>query len=298
MAETSGTDPPAPLPQPLHDQPYRYLRGSDIDHVLFREEFQTDQLVWVSTSKGLKKQVQRRQQRRQNGQEDVAEEVMQENRTRLFGRARVVSVSSPDMDRIQVRYPLGSTYHVRPAYLETVLEYESRYILVVPETDAYRHLCVVHTLPDEDLLEIGCDLGRTIERVWETGGVNYAANGDRSKLDQRRVIGIDKSAFSIAECRPRYPHLAESFLEWDAIQGHRSEHSILEELDPSIVAIDINGNRELPAVLACLDAVWNRHVWRPRLILVKSRTLHARLLPDEQPCPLVRSVANTDTAID
>jgi hypothetical protein len=44
---------------------------------------------------------------------------------------------------------------------------------------------------------------------------------------------------------------------------------------PTIVAIDINGNRELPAVLACVQKV--SRLWKPRLILVKSRALHAQL---------------------
>jgi hypothetical protein len=46
-------------------------------------------------------------------------------------------------------------------------------------------------------------------------------------------------------------------------------------LSPTVVAIDINGNRELPAVLACLNKVAS--TWKPRLILVKSRALHGQL---------------------
>jgi hypothetical protein len=44
---------------------------------------------------------------------------------------------------------------------------------------------------------------------------------------------------------------------------------------PTVVAIDINGNRELPAVLACLTKVSS--LWKPRLILIKSRALHGQL---------------------
>jgi hypothetical protein len=37
--------------------------------------------------------------------------------------------------------------------------------------------------------------------------------------------------------------------------------------------MDINGTRELPAVLECLQAVWK--LWRPRLVIIKSRALYA-----------------------
>jgi len=42
-----------------------------------------------------------------------------------------------------------------------------------------------------------------------------------------------------------------------------------------VVAIDINGNRELPAVRECMQMVI--HEWKPRLIIVKSRALYADL---------------------
>ena len=43
-----------------------------------------------------------------------------------------------------------------------------------------------------------------------------------------------------------------------------------------VVAIDINGNRELEAVIECLERVlkW----WKPRLVVVKSRSLYSKLV--------------------
>lgn len=44
---------------------------------------------------------------------------------------------------------------------------------------------------------------------------------------------------------------------------------------PSIICIDVNGNREIDGVIACLKMVVNE-VWKrqPRMIIVKSRFLY------------------------
>jgi hypothetical protein len=44
------------------------------------------------------------------------------------------------------------------------------------------------------------------------------------------------------------------------------------------VAIDINGNRELPAVLKCIDIMLD---FSPRLVIVKSRELYTKLKKDD-----------------
>jgi hypothetical protein len=43
-----------------------------------------------------------------------------------------------------------------------------------------------------------------------------------------------------------------------------------------VVAIDINGNRALEAVEACLERVLK--LWNPRLVVVKSRSLYSKLV--------------------
>ena len=44
---------------------------------------------------------------------------------------------------------------------------------------------------------------------------------------------------------------------------------------PSVIAIDVNGNREIEGVLQCLQMVMNEKWARqPRLIVVKSRFLY------------------------
>ena len=47
---------------------------------------------------------------------------------------------------------------------------------------------------------------------------------------------------------------------------------------PSIIAIDVNGNREIDGVLDCVQAVMNeKWIRMPRMIIVKSRFLYWEL---------------------
>jgi len=108
-------------------------------------------------------------------------------------------------------------------------------------------------------IEIGCDFGILVDSV-----------------DAKTTLGIDKSEESIQIAKERYPD--QRFLLKDVF-----EDDLLEIFNPKessansslVVSIDINGNRELPAVLNCIQVVLN--AWSPRLILVKSRALHAKM---------------------
>mmetsp|Transcript_10046 Transcript_10046/g.13275 ORF Transcript_10046/g.13275 Transcript_10046/m.13275 type:complete len:352 (+) Transcript_10046:37-1092(+) len=78
---------------------------------------------------------------------------------------------------------------------------------------------------------------------------------------------------------------------WDYLlaQQHNNERSSCSDNDndsdtndverrpfsPLVVAIDINGNRELEAVQSCVARV--KALWRPRLIIVKSRALYHKI---------------------
>jgi len=170
----------------------------------------------------------------------------------LYMRARVVSPCEDDEKRVLVRYPKGSTYRVRRSNLMPVLEHQSRLILVTSETNDYRRMATVHTRVEDHFLEIGCDFGILVDSV-----------------DSKTRLGVDKSEDSIRIARERYP--TRNFLLGDVFE---------DELDislgsPSVVAIDINGNRMLPAVLDCIQLALDN--WSPRLIIVKSRELYAKM---------------------
>jgi hypothetical protein len=169
----------------------------------------------------------------------------------LSSRARIVSESENDSDRFLVQYPKGSTYNVRRSNLIPVLEHEERLILVASETNDYRRMSCVHTLATDHFLEIGCDFGITVNMV-----------------DAKSKLGVDKSETSIAGAKKRYPDC--DFLLGDIFEGLN-----LSLQQPLVVAMDINGNRELPAVLQGIQVVLDK--WSPRLLMVKSRELHALL---------------------
>jgi len=51
---------------------------------------------------------------------------------------------------------------------------------------------------------------------------------------------------------------------------------------PSIVCIDVNGNREIQGVIDCISSIMNEQ-WKslPRMIIVKSRFLYWELKKEE-----------------
>lgn len=170
----------------------------------------------------------------------------------LYMRARVVSICEDDKRRVLVRYPKGATYRVRRSNLMPVLEHQSHLILVTSETNDYRRTAIVHTRIEDHFLEIGCDFGILVDSV-----------------DAKTRLGVDKSENSIHIARERYPN--RDFLLGDIL----SDDLDIKLDGPTNVAIDINGNRMLPAVLDCIQLALDK--WSPRLIIVKSRELYARM---------------------
>jgi len=175
-------------------------------------------------------------------------------KSQLYMRARVLE--QPDSEnRILVQYPKGSTYRVRRKHLMPVLEHQSNMILVASETTDYRRSAIVHTLESDSFMEIGCDFGILVDSV-----------------HCESKIGIDKSEESIGIAKERYP--SRDFLLADVFENFdTSAHK------PTVIAIDINGNRALPAVIDCIQLAMD--AWSPRLIVVKSRELYAKMKADE-----------------
>jgi hypothetical protein len=240
-------------------------------------------LCWVMKSKGL-----------QSGQDNGASL----QRRDLFQRARVVvdeNVESSDsMRRVLVRYPKGSTYHVKRRNLIPILETMGRLVLIMAETPDYRRAAVIHTCIGDTFLEIGCDYGACVDRVHralhELSSVPIDPNCPPILLPaisdaQRWCIGIDKSTESIEIAKRQYPHCFFSNMDVLSKEGTNHLQTLYETIFPtahaSIVAIDINGNREIPAVIQCIHTVMNPNSpgqqQLPRLILVKSRLLYHKL---------------------
>ena len=230
MTATNGNlslPQPKPGNNPEQSELYRYFCFEQVEKEFFPTTLTTQQLCWVLLSKGKQKVSQ------------------------LYERARVLSECDAE-DRIQVQYPKGSTYRVRRKNLMPVLEHERNLILVASETNDYRRMATVHTLEDDDFIEIGCDFGILVDSV-----------------KCKSQLGIDKSEESISIAKERYPN--RTFLLGDVFEDEFD----MTAHDPSVVAIDINGNRELPAVIHCIQLVLD--AWKPRLIVVKSRELYTKL---------------------
>ncbi len=160
-------------------------------------------------------------------------------------------------DRLTVQYPKGSTYNVKTKYILPITQ-ENQQIIVSPETTDYRRLCIVHTPKDHSFIEIGCDFAFTVGNV-----------------DCCKRVGIDKSPSSLEIAKNNFPTL--DLEEIDVLtESKEGLMNILDRYemtckDKLIVAIDINGNRELEAVVQCLKRVLD--IWEPRLVIVKSRSL-------------------------
>lgn len=87
-------------------------------------------------------------------------------------------------------------------------------------------------------------------------------------------------------CACRYP--GGTFWLHNVLDDHDDDDNFWDPVEkelggpPGVVAIDINGNRELPAVLKCVGRVLNSGKEPPRLVIVKSRFLHAKLLEERE----------------
>jgi hypothetical protein len=163
-----------------------------------------------------------------------------------------------DEERVTVKYPKGSTYHVKKKYILPLTQ-ENNLIIVSPETTDYRKLCIVQTPKDHSFIEIGCAFGFTV--------------GDVDTCDKR--LGIDKSPSSLEIAKKNYPTLdfeeIDVLTEGDDVLLNILDRYGMNDASKLIVGIDINGNRELEAVIQCLQRILD--IWQPRLVIVKSRSL-------------------------
>ena len=310
MTETEpGLSSKKSLPQPLDSSlAFTYI-PYDSSGARFSGEassFEKGQLVWTLKSKGRKKG-----NRERTGDGDAG----CVRPPRLFCRARVVSDPPPDGDteRVLVRYPKGSTYRVKRKYLIPIFEKDvlrKRLVLAVAETSDYRRTAAVHTCVTDSFLEIGCDFGPCVDRVrnllTEKDGVSMDAGETcantlslSADVDGYRVqcLGIDKAPESIKIAKNRFPGTCFSVEDALTEEGTAKLRALCGERliggFPSVVAVDINGDRPLPAVLQCLENIMNPGNdvvvgggWElPRLIIVKSRTLFEEVTSTQRSLP-------------
>mmetsp|Transcript_19854 Transcript_19854/g.28288 ORF Transcript_19854/g.28288 Transcript_19854/m.28288 type:complete len:393 (-) Transcript_19854:533-1711(-) len=227
-------------------------------------------------------------------------------RARVISDDEVVSDETSEQERskrrVLVRYSKGATYRVCAYNLLSVLEPSVQkdalppLVVVTPETHIYRRIAKVHTTPEDSFMEIGCDYGITVDKIQtsieEAGDVpkdwpcetSNEATIDEKKEDDgtcTRVscVGVDRSIESIDIANQRYPKckfVLANVMSKDEMTTLRTTcESTLQGEAPSIICVDINGNREIDGVLRCVQMLMNEK-WKrqPRMIIVKSRLLY------------------------
>ena len=234
---------------------------------------------------------------------------------KAFAKARVVSDPGDGdcggdsaNRRVVVRYPKGSTYSAKRTMLSPILEQRvkdpawinsnrSRWIvsegrctmlcLCCGETDEYRRLCTHSVTEADTFLEIGCDFGFCIDAVLKSMQIPEPAHdvdfgddhaGETEGDFAKRIVGVDISVESIAIAKESHAGMSLHVIDALSEEGMSSLRDRCTETlggTPTVVAIDINGIRELEAVVQCIANVTTLN---PRVIIVKSRHLKSFLL--------------------
>ena len=142
--------------------------------------------------------------------------------------------------------------------------------LVCLSTETFRNLTTMVRSSDL-VLEIGCSFGRCTELLGLAVG------------SPTQVVGIDVSREIVKAASADYPHLV--FRRGDVLKDPRGTIDITNELiarNPTrrelCVFVDVGGNRELETLVILLPWVASVLPLVPRLIVVKSETLHAAVV--------------------
>ncbi|KAL7436801.1 hypothetical protein ACHAXM_005759 [Skeletonema potamos] len=227
-------------------------------------------------------------------------------RARVISDDEVVNDESSEQERskrrVFVRYSKGATYRVRAYNLLSILEPSVHkvalppFVVITPETHIYRRIAKVHTTPDDSFMEIGCDYGITVDKIqtsleeagdvpkeWPSETNNEVSidekNEDDSGCARVSCVGVDRSIESIDIANERYPKckflLANVLVPEEMSMLRTTCEASLRGEAPSIICVDINGNREIDGVLKCVQMILNEK-WKrqPRMIIVKSRFLY------------------------
>ena len=110
----------------------------------------------------------------------------------------------------------------------------------------------------------------------KTGTVYDAVPYVPRKVEER-ILGIDISAESIDIARKSHSGFCFDVIDALSVQGLEAIKNLSDKTlggPPTVVAIDINGVREVEAVQKCIR---NAMTLGPRLIIVKSRNLYPLL---------------------
>ena len=165
--------------------------------------------------------------------------------------------------RIRVRFADDATAHIRPTKLVPHPLPTERACYITPTTDLYRRFAKTQGTPEDIFIEVGSDFGETTSIMSE-----------RCEF----VVGLDKSDSHVIESRVRWPKC--QFVTADVLKNPECLHTCRAMfprlpgggLRKCVVMIDINGNRPMDAVNACVKVV--EKYLQPMVMVVKSKELY------------------------
>eukprot|EP00943_MAST-04B_sp_MAST-4B-sp1_P000701 g701.t1 len=201
-----------------------------------------------------------------------------------FERAHVIQKIVTEKDsnfrgRLKVRYTHGqkSTYYVRPKNIIKVIQSVNTKMynncIVTKDTNMYRRLAHSQAEANDIALEIGCDFGYTTKILGEKCKIALGIDKKYSHVkDAIKNYGIDGGNNNKNQI---YFHSVDIFTNSDNILGKYAKQL---EHNPTLIFVDINGNRELQAVVKALNIVYERYT--PRLVVVKSSSFFNYLYDD------------------
>eukprot|EP00475_Leptophrys_vorax_P010913 TRINITY_DN17461_c0_g1_i2.p1 TRINITY_DN17461_c0_g1~~TRINITY_DN17461_c0_g1_i2.p1 ORF type:complete len:245 (+),score=61.08 TRINITY_DN17461_c0_g1_i2:105-839(+) len=194
----------------------------------------------------------------------------------------VVDSWDEDMKRYLVIYQDGSSYHVKRSRL---IKVHTRGLIVCADTDQYRRLAFTQTAAWQNgqiqtkgcsVLEIGCAEGDC------TMAFLHAKCKDLIAVDKSETC-VEITTKKVTEAVQAKPHLEDaniqvklmdifSSVDWTECVHFSAGKTV-------VVFVDINGNRELPAVIKALHVIEER-LPSCELVIVKSSLLEKELRQD------------------
>lgn len=163
--------------------------------------------------------------------------------------------------------------------LPLTASFGSLLVRVVPDTASFRHWAVAWSGPTDRVLEIGCSTGQTSRAFWKARVSSWVGMDTSSDMVQRTRIALQQQDAATGSARANY-----RVCHCDALlHPNQAELEARQFGPPTLVFVDIGGNRNLSGVVLMLDWVLTRAVGvekrssgerQPtRLVLVKSQAL-------------------------
>jgi SAM-dependent methyltransferase len=162
---------------------------------------------------------------------------------------------------------------------------EDTTVILVQETAPFRQVVHCQLQKQDRVLEIGCSTGELSKKIWKTGVQTW--------------LGIDVSLEILDKCRKQLDQFLESrdinkmdlrklytVLKIDPLlEPNRAFNHAVHLLDglPTVICIDIGGNREHLPVMEVLSWVFQSFSGPSlRLVMIKSRAIVRAMLADDR----------------